>query len=83
MKRILFILTLALVALAGCKKDPGPGPEPAPGTDPGVTPATPPTIIFKTSKAVGETVTLGFLRSEMQNISMDGAKAESALPAGD
>ena len=26
MKRFLFTLTLALVALAGCKKDPGPGP---------------------------------------------------------
>ena len=27
MKRILFILTLALVALAGCKKDPAPEPD--------------------------------------------------------
>ena len=77
MKKIFLILTLALVALAGCKKDPGPGPEP------GLTPDTPTTIVFKTSKAVGETITLGFRRSEMQNISMDGAKAESALPAGD
>lgn len=77
MKRILLMLTLALVTLAGCKKDPAPGP------DSGQTPDTPPTIVFKTSKAVGETITLGFLRSEMQNISMDGAKAESALPAGD
>ena len=34
MKRILLILTLALVALAGCKKDPGPGPEPGPGHEP-------------------------------------------------
>ena len=77
MKKIFLILTLALVALAGCKKEPAPGPEP------GLTPDTPTTIVFKTSKAVGETITLGFRRSEMQNISMDGAKAESALPAGD
>ena len=77
MKKLLLILTLALVPLAGCKKEPAPGPEP------GLTPDTQTTIVFKTSKAVGETVTLGFLRSEMQNISMDGAKAESAIPAGD
>ena len=77
MKKIFLILTLALVALAGCKK------EPAPGPGPGLTPDTPTTIVFKTSRAVGETITLGFRRSEMQNISMDGAKAESALPAGD
>lgn len=70
MKRILFILTLALVALAGCKKEPAPGPEP------GLTPDTPTTIVFKTSKAVGETITLGFNGSEIQNISIDGAKAE-------
>lgn len=30
MKRFLFTLTLALVALAGCKKDPAPGQEPEP-----------------------------------------------------
>ena len=77
MKRIVLILTLALVALAGCKKEPVPGPAP------GLTPDTPTTIVFKTSRAVGETITLGFRRSEMPNISMDGAKAESALPAGD
>ena len=77
MKRILLMLTLALVALAGCKK------EPAPGPGPGLTPDTPTTIVFKTSRAVGETITLGFRRSEMQNISMDGAKPESGLPAGD
>ena len=68
MKRFLFTLTLALVALAGCKKDPGP--------EPGLTPDTPTTIVFKTSRAVGETITLGFNGSEMQNISIDGAKAE-------
>ena len=79
MKRILLILTLALVALAGCKKD----PAPAPGPEQGSTPDTLTTIVFKTSKAVGETITLGFRRSEMQNISMDGAKPESGLPAGD
>ena len=77
MKKLLFTLTLALVALAGCKKEPAPGPEP------GLTPDTPTTIVFKTSRAVGETITLGFRRSEMQNISMDGAKPESGLPAGD
>ena len=70
MKKLLLILTLALVALAGCKKDPAPGPEP------GLTPDTPTTIVFKTSRAVGETITLGFDGSEIQNISMDGAKAE-------
>ena len=64
------MLTLALVALAGCKKDP------APGQEPGLTPDTPTTIVFKTSRAVGETITLGFNGSEIQNISMDGAKAE-------
>ena len=70
MKRILFILTLALVALAGCKK------EPAPGPGPGLTPDTPTTIVFKTSKAVGETITLGFNGSEVSGLSIDGAKAE-------
>ena len=74
MKRILLILTLALVALAGCKKDPGPGPEPAP--EPGLTPDTPTTIVFKTSRAVGETITLGFNGSEVSGLSIDGAKAE-------
>ena len=64
------MLTLALVALAGCKKDPAPGPGP------GLIPDTPTTIVFKTSRAVGETITLGFNGSEIQNISMDGAKAE-------
>ena len=54
MKRFLFTLTLALVALAGCKKDPAPGPDPVPGPDSGQTPDTPPTIVFKTNKAVGE-----------------------------
>lgn len=68
MKRISFILTLALVALAGCKKEPAP--------EPGLTPDTPTTIVFKTSRAIGETITLGFNGSEIQNISMDGAKAE-------
>ena len=70
MKRILLMLAFALVALAGCKKDPAPGPGP------GLTPDTPTTIVFKTSRAVGETITLGFIGSEIQNISMDGAKAE-------
>ena len=70
MKKLLLMLTLALVALAGCKKDPAPGPEP------GLTPDTPTTIVFKTSRAVGETITLGFNGSEIQNISIDGAKAE-------
>ena len=77
MKKIFAILALATLAFVGCKKDPMPGQEP------GLTPDTSLTIVFKTSKAVGETITLGFRRSEMQNISMDGANAESALPAGD
>ncbi len=68
------MLTLVLVALAGCKKDPGPGPEPAP--EPGLTPDTPTTIVFKTSRAVGETITLGFSGSEVSGLSIDGAKAE-------
>lgn len=76
MKRILFILTLALVALAGCKKDPAPGQEPGTEQEPGTGQDTPTTIVFKTSRAVGETITLGFVGSEIQNISMDGAKAE-------
>lgn len=83
MKKIFLILTLALVALAGCKKDPAPGQEPGTEQEPGTGQDTPTTIVFKTSKAVGETITLGFRRSEMQNISMDGAKPESGLPAGD
>ena len=81
MKKTIFILTLALVALAGCKKEPALAPAPEP--EPGLTPDTPTTIVFKTSRAVGETITLGFRRSEMQNISMDGAKPESDLPEGD
>ena len=74
MKRILLMLTLALVALAGCKKDPAPGPEPGP--EPGLTPDTQTTIVFKTSKAVGETITLGFNGSEVFGLSIDGAKPE-------
>ena len=70
MKKIFLILTLALVALAGCKKDPGPGPEP------GLTPDTPTTIVFKTSRAVGETITLGFSGSEVSGLSIDGAKVD-------
>lgn len=68
MKKLLFILTLALVALVGCKKEPGP--------EPGLTPDTPTTIVFKTSKAVGETITLGFDGSEVFGLSIDGAQAE-------
>ena len=77
MKKLLLILTLALIALAGCKKEtPEPGPEPAPGPEPGLTPDTQATIVFKTSKAVGETITLGFNGSEVSGLSIDGAKAE-------
>lgn len=68
MKKLLFILTLALVALVGCKKEPGP--------EPGLTPDTPTTILFKTGKAVGETITLGFDGSEVFGLSIDGATAE-------
>jgi hypothetical protein len=74
MKRFLFALTLALVALAGCKK------EPAPGTDPGVTPATPATIVFTTSKAVGETINLVLLSTEATNAELDGIEVESFMP---
>ncbi len=74
MKRFLFILTLAVVALAGCKK------EPAPGTDPGVTPATPTTIVFTTSKAVGETINLVLLSTEATNAKLDGIEVESIMP---
>ncbi len=70
MKKIFLILTLALVALAGCKKEPAPGPAP------GLTPDTPTTIVFKTSKAVGETITLGFSGSEVSGLSIDGAKVD-------
>lgn len=68
MKRILFTLALALVALVGCKKEPGP--------EPGLTPDTPTTIVFKTGRAVGETITLGFDGSEVFGLSIDGATAE-------
>lgn len=83
MKKIFAILALATLAFVGCSKESGPESGPKPGPEPGPTPDTPTTIVFKTSKAVGETITLGFRRSEMPNISMDGAMAESALPAGD
>ena len=77
MKKLLLILTFALVALAGCKKDPTPGQEPGTEQD------APIAVVFKTSKAVGETITLGFDKSEIAGVSVDGAKSKSALANGD
>ena len=82
MKRFLFILTLALVALAGCKKDPAPGQEPGTEQEPGTGQDAPISVVFKTSKAVGETITLGFDKYEIANVSVDGAKPKSGLANG-
>ncbi len=76
MKKLLLILTLALVALAGCKKEPAPGQESGTEQEPDTGQDAPIAVVFKTSKAVGETITLGFNGSEVSGLSIDGAKAE-------
>ena len=73
MKRLLFTLTLALVALAGCKK------EPAPSTDgPNAS-----SITFTTDRETGEQIVLGFAKEEFSNVEITGASESGYTTDGD
>ncbi|MBQ1937411.1 MAG: hypothetical protein II364_00415 [Bacteroidales bacterium] len=85
MKKYLFIFLVAAFTWTGCQKEPAGGSTPEQGQEQEQTPPQDerPTITFTTSKAVGEKITLGFNKYEIANISIIGAKAESATPIGD
>ena len=71
MKKIL-IFAFALIALAGCKKDP------APGTDgPNAS-----SITFTTDRETGEQIVLGFAKEEFSNVEITGA-SESGYTTDD
>lgn len=72
MKKIL-IFAFALIALAGCKK------EPAPGTDgPNAS-----SITFTTDRKTGEQIVLGFAKEEFSNVEITGASESGYMPDGD
>lgn len=72
MKKIL-IFAFALIALAGCKK------EPAPSTDgPNAS-----SITFTTDRETGEQIILGFAKEEFSNVEITGASESGYTPDGD
>ena len=72
MKKIL-IFAFALIALAGCKKDP------APGTDgPNAS-----SITFTTYRETGEQIVLGFAKEEFSNVEITGASESGYTTDGD
>ena len=72
MKKIL-IFAFALIALAGCKK------EPAPSTDgPNAS-----SITFTTDRETGEQIVLGFAKEEFSNIEITGASESGYTTDGD
>lgn len=72
MKKIL-IFAFALIALAGCKK------EPAPSTDgPNAS-----SITFTTDRETGEQIVLGFAKEEFPNVEITGASESGYTPDGD
>ena len=72
MKKIL-IFAFALIALAGCKKDP------APGTDgPNAS-----SITFTTDRETGEQIVLGFAKEEFPNVEITGASESGYTTDGD
>ena len=72
MKKIL-IFAFALIALAGCKK------EPAPGTDgPNAS-----SITFITDRKTGEQIVLGFAKEEFPNVEITGASESGYTTDGD
>lgn len=72
MKKIL-IFAFALIALAGCKKDP------APGTDgPNAS-----SITFTTDRETGEQIVLGFAKEEFSNVEITGASESGYTSDGD
>lgn len=72
MKKIL-IFTFALIALAGCKK------EPAPSTDgPNAS-----SITFTTDRETGEQIVLGFAKEEFSSVEITGASESGYTTDGD
>lgn len=72
MKKIL-IFAFALIALAGCKK------EPAPGTDgPNAS-----SITFTTDRETGEQIVLGFAKEEFSSVEITGASESGYTTDGD
>lgn len=77
MKKIV-ILTFALMALAGCKKEPAPSTD-GPSGDGGKTPS----ITFITDKEAGEHIVLGFAKEEFPNVEITGASESGYTTDGD
>lgn len=77
MKKIL-IFAFALIALAGCKKDPAPSTD-GPSGDGGKTPS----ITFTTDRETGEQIVLGFAKEEFPNVEITGASESGYTSDGD
>lgn len=77
MKKIV-IFTFALMALAGCKKDPVPAPD-GPAGDGGKAPS----ITFMTDREAGEQIVLGFAKEEFSNVEITGASESGYTTDGD
>ena len=72
MKKIL-IFAFALIALAGCKKDPAPGAD-GPNAS---------SITFTTGRETGEQIVLGFAKEEFSNVEITGASESGYTSDGD
>ena len=77
MKKIL-ISAFALIALAGCKKEPAPSTD-GPSGDGGKTPS----ITFITDRETGEQIVLGFDKEEFSNVEITGASGSGYTTDGD
>lgn len=77
MKKIL-IFAFALIALAGCKKEPAPSTD-GPSGDGGKTPS----ITFITDRETGEQIVLGFAKEEFSNVEITGASESGYTTDGD
>ena len=77
MKKIL-IFAFALIALAGCKKDPAPSTD-GPSGDGGKTPS----ITFTTDRETGEQIVLGFAKEEFSSVEITGASESRYTADGD
>lgn len=77
MKKIL-ISAFALIALAGCKKEPAPSTD-GPSGDGGKTPS----ITFITDRETGEQIVLGFDKEEFSNVEITGASESGYTTDGD
>ena len=72
MKKIL-IFAFALIALAGCKKDPAPGAD-GPNAS---------SITFTTDRETGEQIVLGFAKEEFSSVEITGASESGYTSDGD